>query len=228
MDSTRPTAGELIRQMENLQQQNDETLSQYYERTCGLMQAMSIKDRTRSNVLLLSESMALYLVIERFIEGIQDLKLRTKIIVKYFDVTDSDARSLKEAYEVGEHQLKVIRAKKQAQKKDKRMMKDQVRALANAVSEITDSRGVSFETVMNMIEESLISKVNREPEEKAIRRANIRAEREAEKAELKAINRAIRKQTQRQKEDENTKQNHYTNSVPTPCYSSQAFHPLYH
>ena len=137
-----PTLSELKDQLNTLKQYDVESLKNYYERVRILLYELKINDRFNAAITLtFIENRMLSQVITRYVEGLQDFRLRYKVFTEYVDVNEH-TKSLQGAYEVSEHQLRVMKAK------DLRQKQQRNEDIANIMYEFM-TRGMSLEAAVN-------------------------------------------------------------------------------
>ena len=91
-----------------LKQKVVESLKEYYERTRDLFLELHTKNRTFETNFIFIKDIMLSQIVVKFVNDIQDFKLRVEISDRYFDVTDSANRSLKAAHDMIEQQTRIM------------------------------------------------------------------------------------------------------------------------
>ena len=106
----------MIRLKELKQNENDESLGQYYRRTHDILRGLGGEDKEEDDdVFSRLELTILDQIIEKFVDGLNDSQLRYKMRYKYLTTPEtSKAWSLYGAYEVAEQISSYIASKKKA------------------------------------------------------------------------------------------------------------------
>ncbi|KAG7006066.1 hypothetical protein G7Y79_00016g040510 [Physcia stellaris] len=121
-DRKPPTHKQWMTQLKELKQdENDESLGQYYRRTYEILRGLGGQDKEKDDddgVLSLSEITVLDHIIEKFVNGLNDSQLRCKMRYKYLATSGryliTSEWSLYGAYEAAEQISSYITTKKEA------------------------------------------------------------------------------------------------------------------
>ena len=97
--------------LEVLKQKITETLKEYYERTRDLLFELHTKNRIFEIDFIFIKEIMLSQTVVKFVNGIQNFKLRAEVRDRYLDVTNSANRSLKTTHDMIEQQTRIMTAK---------------------------------------------------------------------------------------------------------------------
>ena len=145
-----------------LKQKVAESLKEYYERIRDLLLELHTKNRTFKVDLIFIKEIMLSQTVVKFVNDIQNFKLRVEISDRYLDVTNSANRSLRAAHDITEQQTRIMTVKNLRMKlKKKKAQQSKYEIIAKTLNEIVseDSNKTktwkSLQTFMNMSVESL-------------------------------------------------------------------------
>lgn len=160
--SAETTQAEAEASLDVLKQGAAESLKEYYERTRGLLLELHTKDRTPGADLTFIEGIMLSQAVVKFVNGIQDSRLRAEVSDRYLDVTDSANRSLRAAHDMAEQQTRIMAAKDLRMKlEEEKAQQGKYETIAKALNEVVSGGSnkakawKSLQTSMDMSAESL-------------------------------------------------------------------------
>ena len=120
-----------------LKQEVVESLKKYYERIRDLLLELHTKNKISEADLIFIEKIMLSQTVVKFVNDIQNFKLRAEISDRYLDVTNSTNRSLKAAHDITKQQTRIITAKNLRMKlKKKKVQQSKYEIIAKTFNEV--------------------------------------------------------------------------------------------
>ena len=120
-----------------LKQEVVESLKKYYERIRGLLLELYTKNKISEADLTFIKEIMLSQAVVKFVNGIQDFRLRAEISDRYLDMTNSTNRSLKAAHDMTEQQTRIMTVKNLRMKlKEKKAQQNKYEIIAKTFNEI--------------------------------------------------------------------------------------------